>query len=484
MWATEQSFTIVFKDNGGTGDGSTARTSISDIISSGDTYVSSLTASKVYNAKSGYGLKIGASGGGGSLTLNLNSALKLTKIEYNAAQYKSTEKSITVNGSTEDNLAADITQYTVNCDGKTKVSAITFTPAKRAYLAQVKVYYDDTPDHVENVDDMLINYPTAKTGITVSGTSAEDGSLKIHSNTDNVTGYTLSNGYTTDGVLNANYILLETEGGFKKGDIVTINGAINANDGSKRATAVLFTSEGVGETTTTIKQFDDFVNGYSSADDPEEQTFILNDDYDKLYLGRDGNTKTLLMTIMVGRPQTVKVLFTDATWTSFSSDRAVQAPEGVTVYYASASSGGTVTLSEIANRKIPANEGVVLHGTAGVKDMTVIASIDALAGNLLKPHVKESDAKSAEYYTLAVDGSKNPIFKKSNGSGTLAAGKSYLDLTTSAHELVVNFGDATGIQAVDTSKASNNHYFNLAGQQVAQPIKGLYIVNGKKVIIK
>jgi hypothetical protein len=50
--------------------------------------------------------------------------------------------------------------------------------------------------------------------------------------------------------------------------------------------------------------------------------------------------------------------------------------------------------------------------------------------------------------------------------------------------LPVRFGgEATGIEAVKTTKA-NGEYYNLAGQRVAQPTKGLYIVNGKKVVIK
>ena len=45
---------------------------------------------------------------------------------------------------------------------------------------------------------------------------------------------------------------------------------------------------------------------------------------------------------------------------------------------------------------------------------------------------------------------------------------------------------ATGIANVAKSQeqTANSQYFNLAGQRVAHPAKGLYIVNGKKVIVK
>ncbi len=45
--------------------------------------------------------------------------------------------------------------------------------------------------------------------------------------------------------------------------------------------------------------------------------------------------------------------------------------------------------------------------------------------------------------------------------------------------------DATGIDAtLVNSEKENSQYFNLAGQRVAHPAKGLYIVNGKKVLVR
>ena len=42
----------------------------------------------------------------------------------------------------------------------------------------------------------------------------------------------------------------------------------------------------------------------------------------------------------------------------------------------------------------------------------------------------------------------------------------------------------TGINTVETSTVANDAIYNLAGQRVAQPAKGLFIINGKKVVIK
>ena len=44
--------------------------------------------------------------------------------------------------------------------------------------------------------------------------------------------------------------------------------------------------------------------------------------------------------------------------------------------------------------------------------------------------------------------------------------------------------DATGIEEIDHSQFTMDNYYNLNGQRVAAPTKGLYIVNGHKVVIK
>ncbi len=42
----------------------------------------------------------------------------------------------------------------------------------------------------------------------------------------------------------------------------------------------------------------------------------------------------------------------------------------------------------------------------------------------------------------------------------------------------------TGINNVISSVKNDNRYYNLRGQVVNQPTKGLYIINGKKVLFK
>lgn len=64
--------------------------------------------------------------------------------------------------------------------------------------------------------------------------------------------------------------------------------------------------------------------------------------------------------------------------------------------------------------------------------------------------------------------------------------RAYFELpaTTSAPMLSIDGGPATPIDALRLNGMENGVYYDLNGRRVAQPSKGLYIINGKKVVIK
>lgn len=49
---------------------------------------------------------------------------------------------------------------------------------------------------------------------------------------------------------------------------------------------------------------------------------------------------------------------------------------------------------------------------------------------------------------------------------------------------LVDGNETTGIKELETEKMNNNKYYNLQGIEVAHPVKGIYIHNGKKIIVK
>ena len=73
-----------------------------------------------------------------------------------------------------------------------------------------------------------------------------------------------------------------------------------------------------------------------------------------------------------------------------------------------------------------------------------------------------------------------------NGAAfALGANKAYLAVPNDVAAIGFEFGDdTTGIVNVNRETITNNQYYTLDGRRVAQPTKGLYIVNGRKVIVK
>ena len=156
---------------------------------------------------------------------------------------------------------------------------------------------------------------------------------------------------------------------------------------------------------------------------------------------------------------------------------------GITAYTAT-DNETSVTLNEITTGKVPANTPVVLYKAGGGSvNVPVIASADAISGtNDL--HVANGGAVTNAYV----------LANKSNGVGfypwggtTLSAGKIYLQAKDSYESApcFLPIGETTGIEdAVKSVEIRDKSYYNLNGQRVSQPTKGLYIVNGKKVIMK
>ena len=165
----------------------------------------------------------------------------------------------------------------------------------------------------------------------------------------------------------------------------------------------------------------------------------------------------------------------------------------VKAYIATEVNGSAITLKQV--NTVPANTGLILIGTAG-EDYTipVIASSSTVTNNhmVAVPYKTTiTSATAGDNYVLSVDNSSNPIFAKVDNDlypATVGAGKAYLhfDVVGPSRTLTFNIEDeTTGISTMHNSQCiMNNEYYDLSGRRVALPTKGLYIVNGKKVIIK
>lgn len=153
-------------------------------------------------------------------------------------------------------------------------------------------------------------------------------------------------------------------------------------------------------------------------------------------------------------------------------------------YIATSVSADNVQMTQV--NKVPANTGLVLKATSTGSPIAVPILSDV--ANDVSANKMEGAANATT--AIAENGGyilKDGVFQPAT-AGTLAAGKAYLAIAvSSASELLLDFdGDVTGINSIEngTLKIENAEVYNLAGQRVAQPTKGLYIVNGRKVVIK
>ena len=161
---------------------------------------------------------------------------------------------------------------------------------------------------------------------------------------------------------------------------------------------------------------------------------------------------------------------------------------GIEAYTATVS-GDEVVLTSVKGKKIPANTGIILEGSGDVTIPLTTASTDEIGTNNL--HVSDGTVKGdgSTIYVLA-NGSKGVgFYKLQNDDGdTVPAGKAYLKIVGGAAQARAFLGFGNGTTGIDnlTPVLSNGEevYYDLQGRRVAQPTKGLYIVNGKKVIIK
>ena len=193
---------------------------------------------------------------------------------------------------------------------------------------------------------------------------------------------------------------------------------------------------------------------------------------------------------------TVPGTITSAGWSTFASEYPLDLStiSGGTAYYASAASGSTVTLTS-TTQTVQAGEGIMVKGTAGETfTIGVAASGTAISGNLLKGQTTTGDVAASTdgtyHYVFGFENASKYGFYNLTAATSVAAGKAYLEttsaLTSREARLSSVFDDeVTGINDVKGNMSDGRgEYFNLQGQRVDNPKKGLYIVNGMKINMK
>lgn len=193
--------------------------------------------------------------------------------------------------------------------------------------------------------------------------------------------------------------------------------------------------------------------------------------------------------------EAVKLSVGNSGYSTYYGNKALyfNGTEAVKAYVAYAIGTSVVSLRQIIGA-VAANTAMVLKGDAANASATfnVVGTGDTYTNNLLKGVTAATPISGSNKYVLvektAEDGTKTVKFADTgNHAATVPANKAYLQAPAGANarQLTIIFeGGVTAIEAISTENDDVPAVFNLSGQQVKNPGKGLYIINGKKVIIK
>jgi len=188
--------------------------------------------------------------------------------------------------------------------------------------------------------------------------------------------------------------------------------------------------------------------------------------------------------------ETVPLTIGEHQWATFSSTKALDFTNvsGVTAYIAKSISSTKVQLEQVTT--VAANTGLVVNGNAATYDIPVANSgTDYSSSNLMQAVSSETTVTSSNCYVLTYQNGQVEFAQiTSSHSATVPEGYAYLQTSGSqARRLSISIGsgdDTTGIRNLNSEDRTDGFYYNLSGQRVENPAKGIYIRNGKKVLIK
>ena len=198
------------------------------------------------------------------------------------------------------------------------------------------------------------------------------------------------------------------------------------------------------------------------------------------------NMDYVLVTKTGNATETVSV--TDAGYATYATKYNVEVPENNDVKVMTVKvndDNSTITLNEIpANTVIPAGTGILVKAAQGDYNFVVTSKAGTTLDNDLKVAKEAVTSDGAKYFALTTLSDGKVGFAKVANGVNIPAGKAYLEVTKGSPAKFFGLdGEATGINSVKTAKA-DGAYYTLEGVKTTKPVKGLYIHNGKKIVVK
>jgi len=222
---------------------------------------------------------------------------------------------------------------------------------------------------------------------------------------------------------------------------------------------------------------------YTSLDDTQTETLAIpaTTHYIKWIYTSKSSGNVALGNIKLYACESVAI--SDAGWATYCSSKALDFTDvtGLTAYTAS-KDGDVVKFNKVTG-KVPANEGLLVKGAT--TNIPVCASASAIENLLVGVTVNTN--KDANTIFVLKNGANGIGFYKNTNAFTVRANSAYLDATDVAGArtfIALDDEETTNIDLTSVFSKGEAVVYDLQGRRVAQPTKGLYIVNGKKVVIK
>ncbi len=228
-------------------------------------------------------------------------------------------------------------------------------------------------------------------------------------------------------------------------------------------------------------------------------TYSYRTDYSESGISLTGDIKVALSVsnswlelVYEGTTGTVSKAISNAGWATYCSPYPLDLANATNLddaYIVTGGTGGVLAKTSVKNGTVPANTGLLLKGAQGTATIPVVASssTDVSANKLVGVTAETQIDANTGYVLLKEDNVLR--FYKNNNAFTLGANTAYLpvsfDLNGAARASYLLFDDMTGISQVAGSKVKTNSViYNLNGQRVSNPTKGIYIIDGVKVAIE
>ena len=115
---------------------------------------------------------------------------------------------------------------------------------------------------------------------------------------------------------------------------------------------------------------------------------------------------------------------------------------------------------------------------------STVTAVEQFKGTADDRDFTTDDMEAADYYVLSAGKAFVPVFD----TGTISANRCWLQFdkeqANNARSIMLVFEDATDIKNLNVNDNDNVNWYDLQGRRVTKPTKGVFIQNGKKVVIK